>query len=211
MKSGKSDLTTRPNTAFQNNLRPKSSLIGYYLTHNKFFRKENFETDSKINMENDSESHDISRKNFGLTARNTFKENKKLSDFNENLYAFQNYEQTDKIRNYDSEKYSMRFKNMIIAKNNDKLVKTGGFTVLPSHSDALKGLVNQTNQLFLYKQKVNPKHETKNIFNKFRNNIDKKFKILRGIKPDYKAGHFEMGENIVSDINAMIKDLEKKE
>ncbi len=207
MKSGKSELLTRPNTAFKNINKPKTSLINYYLTHNKFFKKENFESESKANNENESDFQAISNKNFSATARNIFSDGKKILNFDEN----NKFDEKKKPRNYDTEKYSMRFKDMIISKNNDKLVKIGGFGVLPSHSDALMNLVDQTNKLFLYKHKVIPKYDSKNIFNKFQKNIDKKFKILKGIKPEYKAGHYEIGENIVSDINTMIKNLENKD
>lgn len=212
MKSGKSELTTRPNTALKIINKPKTSLIGYYLTHNKFFKKENFESELKANNANEIDFQVHSTKNFSATARNVFSDRKKVSDFNENLNSNNKLlDVNEKLRSYDSEKYSMRFKDMIIAKNKDKLVKTGAFGVLPSHSEALRNLVDQTNKLFLYKQKVNSKDDSKNIFNKFQKNIDKKFKILKGIRPEYKAGHYEMGENIVSEIDAMIKNLEKKD
>jgi len=210
MKKGKSVLSTRPNTANINFNNPKDSLIGYYLTHNKYFKKENFESESKINNANETDFYASSTKNFCSTANDASPARKKISNINENLILNNKIDENEMQRNCDTQKYSMRFKDMIIAKNNDKLIKTGGFGVLPSHSDALRNLVDQTNKLFLYKQKILPKNDSKNIFNKFKKNIDKKFKILKGIKPEYKAGHYEMGENIVSDINAMIKNLEKK-
>ncbi len=199
MKSGKSDLTTRPNTGFKANLRPKSSLIGYYLTHNKFFKKENFSIESKL----------IDIENYSTKNKNV------VSEFNENMGSCtsQKLEEMENGKNRFnfSERHNMCFKDMLIAKNNDKIIKTGVFGVLPSHSYALKGLVDQTNKLFLYKQKTTLKPESKNIFNKFQKNIDKKFKILKGIKADFKPEHYEMGDHIVSDIEAMINNLVKKE
>ena len=192
--SGKSDLTTRPNTAMKNLIRPKTTLIGYYLTHNKFFKKKN-NTISNVFPRNE---------NFTLN-KNSKIENKKISEFNENLNNSK-----DDLLKIDSDKNTNIFKEMFISKNNDKIIKTGGFNILPAHSGALKNLVDQTNKLFLYKQKITLNPESKNIFSKFQKNIDNKFKYLQGVKSDIKPKQYEMGQNIVTNINTMIKNLEKK-
>lgn len=208
LKSGNSDQTTRPNTAIKNNSKPKTALIGYYLTHNKFFKKENFDK-----LPNDTKTNAFSTSpNKNSNINNNLPDLEKISEFNHNQDIDRHKNQKYKKSRYDSERYNMIFKDMIIAKNNDKLLKCGGFTMLPSHTGALKNLVDQTNKLFLYKQKVTLQPESKNIFNKFHKNIENKFKLIKSIKPDIRTQEeYDIGLNIVSDINAMIKNLEKKD
>ena len=81
-----------------------------------------------------------------------------------------------------------------ISENNDKLIRTGGnYKILPSHLSGLSNLVEHTNQLFLYKSrmnhssKVNNLMNERNMFNKFKNYIDKTNGRIRSIS---KKGNF---------------------
>ena len=229
-KQRRPETSRKKNINNNNNLkyeRPKSSLIGYYLTHNQFFKKENFidnegndkDKDKEKQKEEEKEMQKEKDENFNINYINNkyniknYNSNKKFKSSNKKQSkSNEKFKQKtfEEKNNHLSDKYNMLFKDMIIGSNKDKIIKTGGFNVLPSHSGALKNLVDQTNNLFLYKKKRNSKPESKNIFNNYERNIENKFKILRGIKPDFKTDQYEIGDNIVSDIDNMIKNLEKK-
>jgi hypothetical protein len=106
------------------------------------------------------------------------------------------------------------FKNLEMSKNKDKLTRLASYQVLPSHSEGFQSLVEHTNKMFLYKAKMKASEErtnNNNIFKKFQNNMDNNFKKLDKVKKKALGYESEIGNKIMSNINGMIKDLEKKE
>lgn len=78
--------------------------------------------------------------------------------------------------------------NYQMAENRDKLVRTGGnYKILPTHLSGLTKLVEHTNRLFLYKSRMNSSSKVnnlmneRNMFNKFRNYIEKTNSRLKSI------------------------------
>jgi hypothetical protein len=106
------------------------------------------------------------------------------------------------------------FKKLEMSKNKDKLTRLASYQVLPSHSDGFHALVEHTNKMFLYKAKMKASVEslaTGNIFKKFQNNMDNNFKKLEKVKKKADGFEHEIGQKIMSNLNGMIKQLEKKE
>ena len=101
------------------------------------------------------------------------------------------------------------YKNIKVAKNGDKLLKSGIFQILPAHSDGFKSLVEHTNRLFIYKSKMKPDHGKKNIFDRFTNFMDKNISKLDKIKNRMEEKEYEIGNKIVTNINNLIVNLEK--
>ena len=105
-----------------------------------------------------------------------------------------------------------------MSKNNDKLTTTGKFNLLENHKEGLINLVENTNKLFLCKEKTRPystiKDGDNNMFNKFKkhieSNINKLNKISQKLNKPYSKND-DIQLQISQNINNLIKNLEEKQ
>ena len=123
----------------------------------------------------------------------------------------------NKLPNDINDDIIVPIKNLKMSKNNDKLTTTGKFNLLENHKEGLINLVENTNKLFLCKEKTRPystiKDGDNNMFNKFKkhieSNINKLNKISQKLNKPYSKND-DIQLQISQNINNLIKNLEEK-
>jgi hypothetical protein len=108
-------------------------------------------------------------------------------------------------------------KNLKMSKNNDKLLIPGKFNLLENHRDGLINLVDNTNKLFLVKERTRPysmrSEGDNNMFNKFKKHIDsnlKKLDKISGKMNKVNVRNDDIQNLINTNIDSLIKNLEVK-
>lgn len=109
---------------------------------------------------------------------------------------------------------AINFKQLNFSKNKDKLTKPGPLHNFPINAEGFASLIEHTNKMFLYKAKMNGSNSSNsNIFKKFQNNMESNFKKLDKLKKqtDDQDYEFDFGKKVLSNLNGLIKNLEKND
>ena len=108
--------------------------------------------------------------------------------------------------NFLTPKEKMRLKTLYFSKNNDKLYKTHGYQNLITQLNEFRELIEHTNRLFLYKDKINNKSKLILEQNKIsqRNNSKNKKQL------NHSKSQYDYGENVKQKIINKIDNILKK-
>ena len=108
--------------------------------------------------------------------------------------------------NFLTPKEKMRFKTLYFSKNNDKLYKTHGYQNLITQLNEFRELIEHTNRLFLYKDRINNKSKLilEQNKNSQRNNSKNKKQL------NHSKSQYDYGENVKKKIINKIDNILKK-
>ena len=108
--------------------------------------------------------------------------------------------------NFLTPKEKMRFKTLYFSKNNDKLYKTHGYQNLITQLNEFRELIEHTNRLFLYKDRINNKSKLilEQNKNSQRNNSKHKKQL------NHSKSQYDYGENVKKKIINKIDNILKK-
>ena len=110
------------------------------------------------------------------------------------------------VNNFLTPKEKMRFKTLYYSKNNDKLYKTHGYQNLITQLNEFRELIEHTNRLFLYKDRINNK--SKFILEQNKNNQRNNFKNIKQL--NHSKSQYDYGENVKKKIINKIDNILKK-
>ena len=110
------------------------------------------------------------------------------------------------VNNFLTPKEKMRFKTLYYSKNNDKLYKTHGYQNLITQLNEFRELIEHTNRLFLYKDRINNK--SKIILEQNKNNQRNNFKKIKQL--NHSKSQYDYGENVKKKIINKIDNILKK-
>ncbi len=108
--------------------------------------------------------------------------------------------------NFLTPKEKMRFKTLYFSKNNDKLYKPHGYQNLITQLNEFRELIEHTNRLFLYKDRINNKSKLilEQNKNSQRNNSKNKKQL------NHSKSQYDYGENVKKKIINKIDNILKK-